>query len=80
MTGNASEADPVVHMSQVRVVLAGRTSFRPAAVLGLSSSPSGTVFVSDRTGAIRVYFRPAPFGPTAQYYSRGFTVCSRLCL
>jgi hypothetical protein len=58
-------------MVQVGVVLADRMSFRPAAVFGLSSSPSGTVFMSDRTGTIRVYFRPAPFAPSSQEVDLG---------
>ncbi len=42
-----------------------RTSFRPAEANVMSSSIFGTLYYSDRKGAGRVYFRPAPFSSGA---------------
>lgn len=47
------------------VTIHARSSFRVPEVYGMSSSMAGTVYLSDRRGGIRLYFRPAPLSSGA---------------
>jgi hypothetical protein len=60
-----STTDEVFAALASPVAVPARTSFRVAEVWSLSSSPRGTVYVSDRLGAARVYLRAAPLAAGA---------------